>query len=47
MPAVKAFAFYAGVALLFNFMLQFTVFIAFMAIDIRRQEAGRWDIACW
>jgi len=47
MPAVRAFAFYAGLALIFNFALQFTVFIAFLSLDLRRQESGRWDVLFW
>lgn len=47
MPAVRAFALYAGVALLCNFILQFTCFIAFLSWDIDRQENNRYDIFCW
>lgn len=36
MPAVKTFALYAAVAILFNFILQITSFIALMAIDLER-----------
>lgn len=47
MPAVRAFALYAGVALLFNFILQFTCFIAFLSWDIDRQENNHYDVLCW
>jgi len=47
MPAVQTFAFYAGIALLINFALQFTCFVAFLSLDIRRQEDNRFDVLCW
>ena len=46
MPAVKAFALYAGLALLIDFLLQITAFVALMKLDISRQEAKRFDIFC-
>ena len=46
MPAVKAFALYAGMALLVDFLLQITAFIALMTLDIKRQEAQKFDICC-
>ena len=46
MPAVKAFALYAGMALLVDFVLQITAFIALMTLDIKRQENKRFDILC-
>lgn len=36
MPAVRTFALYATVAILFNFLLQITAFIALMALDLER-----------
>lgn len=47
MPAVRAFALYAGVALLINFILQFTCFIAFLSWDIERQETDHYDVFSW
>lgn len=44
MPAVRAFALFAGLALLFDFALQITCFVSLMALDARREQAGRWDI---
>lgn len=38
MPAVKAFALYAGMALLLDFMLQMTCFIGLFSLDTARQE---------
>ena len=37
MPAIRAFSLYAAVAVLVNFLLQITVFVSVMALDIRRQ----------
>ncbi|CAG9859649.1 unnamed protein product [Phyllotreta striolata] len=47
MPAVKAFALYAGMALMFDFLLQITCFVSLMALDIARQNANRFDIFCF
>ena len=48
MPAVKAFALYAAVALSLNFFMQITCFIAIMALDAKRQDQSRFDIfCCW
>ena len=40
MPAVKSFALYAGMALLFDFLLQITVFVSLLSLDTARQEVG-------
>lgn len=40
MPAVKTFALYATVAILFNFLLQITAFIALMTIDLIRYNVS-------
>ncbi|KAM8715427.1 hypothetical protein ACLKA7_002475 [Drosophila subpalustris] len=47
MPAVKAFALYAGVALLIDFMLQITCFVGLFTLDIKRKEENRLDICCF
>lgn len=47
MPAVKNFAYYSAGAILFNFVLQMTGFVAFLALDQRRLEEGRVDCAPW
>jgi len=47
MPAVRALSYYAGVALIFNFLLQFTCFIAVFSLDISRIESNRFDLFCW
>jgi len=47
MPAVKTFSLYAGLAILFNFVFQVTIFLALFIIDIRRQESGRSEFLCW
>ncbi|XP_071038011.1 NPC intracellular cholesterol transporter 1 isoform X2 [Parasteatoda tepidariorum] len=46
MPAVRLFALYAGVALLVNFFLQMTCFLALFILDCRRQENQRLDLCC-
>ncbi|KAH8344530.1 hypothetical protein KR084_009807 [Drosophila pseudotakahashii] len=46
MPAVKTFAMYAAIALLLDFLLQITAFVALMAIDERRYLDGRLDMLC-
>ncbi|XP_075233527.1 NPC intracellular cholesterol transporter 1 homolog 1b-like isoform X2 [Lycorma delicatula] len=45
-PAVQTFAIYSTVALLINFLLQITVFIAIMSLDSKRQQSSRIDILC-
>ncbi|UYV80301.1 NPC1 [Cordylochernes scorpioides] len=44
MPAVRIFALYAGVALVINFFLQMSCFLALFTLDTRRQEANRLDV---
>ncbi|XP_052755080.1 NPC intracellular cholesterol transporter 1 isoform X3 [Galleria mellonella] len=46
MPAVRAFALYAGAALLVDFLLQVTCFVALLALDTRRQDDNRFDVVC-
>jgi len=46
MPAVRAFALYAGMALVLDFFLQITVFVALLSLDMARQEARRYDVFC-
>jgi Niemann-Pick C1 protein len=41
MPAVRAFALYAAAALLVDFLLQVTCFVALLALDTHRQNANR------
>lgn len=40
MPAVQTFALYATAAILFNFLLQITAFIALMSIDLIRHDVS-------
>ncbi|KAK0092687.1 hypothetical protein PV326_000847, partial [Microctonus aethiopoides] len=47
MPAVKAFALYAGMALLIDFLLQITCFVSLLTLDTIRQRSNRFDICCW
>ncbi|XP_032568358.1 NPC1-like intracellular cholesterol transporter 1 isoform X1 [Chiroxiphia lanceolata] len=46
MPAVQTFALTAAVAIAFDFLLQMSGFVALVALDARRQEAGRFDLCC-
>ncbi|KAI1290194.1 NPC intracellular cholesterol transporter 1 [Halotydeus destructor] len=46
MPAVNKFALYAGVALVINFFLQMTAFLAIFTLDTQRQLDNRLDIFC-
>lgn len=47
MPAVKAFAQYAGMALLIDFLLQITCFVSLLTLDSVRQAENRLDIFCF
>ncbi|XP_017854983.2 NPC intracellular cholesterol transporter 1 isoform X2 [Drosophila busckii] len=47
MPAVKAFALYAGVALLIDFLLQITCFVGLFTLDVKRKEENRLDVCCF
>ena len=38
MPAVRAFALYAGMSLLINFVLQMTLFVSLFSLDVAREE---------
>lgn len=58
MPAVRAFALYAGLALLIDFIMQVmaffyefyvvqvTCFVALMSLDMERQRNHKFDIIC-
>lgn len=46
MPAVYAFALYAGLALVIDFFLQMTCFVALLSLDAHRIENNRWDVVC-
>ncbi|XP_012286776.1 Niemann-Pick C1 protein isoform X2 [Orussus abietinus] len=47
MPAVKAFALYAGMALLVDFLLQITCFVSLLSLDTFRQANNRLDVCCF
>ncbi|XP_012258607.2 NPC intracellular cholesterol transporter 1 isoform X2 [Athalia rosae] len=47
MPAVRAFALYAGMALLVDFLLQITCFVSLLALDTIRQANSRLDVCCF
>ncbi|XP_063678203.1 NPC intracellular cholesterol transporter 1-like isoform X4 [Bolinopsis microptera] len=46
MPSVQNFAYNATIALLMNFILQSTVFLILIRLDLKRQLSGRLDVLC-
>ncbi|XP_015795085.1 NPC intracellular cholesterol transporter 1-like isoform X2 [Tetranychus urticae] len=46
MPAIRMFALNAALALLIDFLLQMSVFIAVLYLDLERQKSSRFDILC-
>ncbi|XP_061135577.1 NPC1-like intracellular cholesterol transporter 1 isoform X1 [Syngnathus typhle] len=46
MPAVKTFALYAALAVLMDFVLQMTAFVALLSLDARRQDKNRCELLC-
>ncbi|KAM4617005.1 NPC1-like intracellular cholesterol transporter 1 [Polymixia lowei] len=46
MPAVKSFALYAALAVLMDFVLQMTAFVALLSLDARRQDNSRCELVC-
>lgn len=46
MPAVKSFALYAALAVLMDFALQMTAFVALLSLDARRQDNNRCELLC-
>jgi len=46
MPAVKIFSLYAAMAVLIDFLLQITAFVALMTLDCQRQERNQLDALC-
>ncbi|XP_077162613.1 NPC1-like intracellular cholesterol transporter 1 [Paroedura picta] len=46
MPAIRTFALNSAVAIIFDFLLQMTTFVALVALDARRQKAARFDLCC-
>ncbi|XP_059193898.1 NPC1-like intracellular cholesterol transporter 1 isoform X2 [Centropristis striata] len=46
MPAVKSFALYAALAVLMDFVLQMTAFVALLSLDARRQDNNRCELFC-
>lgn len=47
MPAIRTFSLYAGAAILINYILQITCFLAIFIYDIKRQESGHLEFCCW
>uniref|UniRef100_A0A8D2J719 NPC1 like intracellular cholesterol transporter 1 n=1 Tax=Varanus komodoensis TaxID=61221 RepID=A0A8D2J719_VARKO len=46
MPAIRTFALSAALAVLFDFLLQLSMFVALVSLDARRQQASRPDLCC-
>ncbi|XP_056137304.1 NPC1-like intracellular cholesterol transporter 1 [Lampris incognitus] len=46
MPAVRSFALYAALAILMDFILQMTAFVALFSLDARRQDNNRCELVC-
>ncbi|KAM4749084.1 NPC1-like intracellular cholesterol transporter 1 [Rhinophrynus dorsalis] len=46
MPAVRTFALNAALAILLDFLLQISMFVALVSLDSKRQEDSRFDICC-
>ncbi|CAN0219603.1 unnamed protein product [Pylaiella littoralis] len=46
LPALSSFCVYAALGVLALYILQSTLFVAFLVYDARRQEAGRLDCCC-
>jgi hypothetical protein len=46
MPGVRAFSLYASLAIIINFVMQITCFVALLTLDARRERAKRVDILC-
>ncbi|XP_060107597.1 NPC1-like intracellular cholesterol transporter 1 [Heteronotia binoei] len=46
MPAIRTFALNSAVAILFDFLLQMTMFVALVSLDARRQKASHFDLCC-
>ncbi|XP_036896909.1 NPC1-like intracellular cholesterol transporter 1 [Sturnira hondurensis] len=46
MPAVQTFALTSGLAVILDFLLQMSAFVALVALDARRQETSRLDGCC-
>jgi predicted RND superfamily exporter protein len=45
LPAIQAFCIYAGTGVLFDFLLQITMFAGVLAVDIRRMSNERVEVA--
>ncbi|XP_075457835.1 NPC1-like intracellular cholesterol transporter 1 isoform X2 [Ascaphus truei] len=46
MPAVRTFALNAALAILLDFLLQISMFVALVSLDTKRQEDSRYDVCC-
>uniref|UniRef100_A0A6Q2YP46 SSD domain-containing protein n=1 Tax=Esox lucius TaxID=8010 RepID=A0A6Q2YP46_ESOLU len=46
MPAVRSFALYAALAVVLDFVLQMTAFVALLSLDCKRQDRNRCEVVC-
>ncbi|KAI6651993.1 Niemann-Pick C1 protein-like [Oopsacas minuta] len=46
MPALRAFSLFAGQAIFFDYLLQISLFVAILSIDVARQQARRPELCC-
>ena len=45
-PAIQYFCYYALTTILLSYVLLMTVFLAVLALDVKRIENARWDWLC-
>ena len=45
-PSVRAFCIYAAVAIVMDYLLQISLFVALISWNIRRERAQRYDVLC-
>jgi len=45
-PAIRYFCYYAMATILMSFVLLMTVFLAVLALDVKRIEGNGWDCLC-
>ena len=45
-PAIRYFCYYALTTLLLSFVLLMTVFLAVLALEVKRIERSSWDFFC-
>ena len=46
MPAVRIFSLYAALAVLIDFLLQMSLFVSLLTLDVKREEKQRLEVCC-